>query len=122
MTTRTSWLRMTGLVLLALAVLSGGSFAAGDLFDDDYQDCPVRTRLRDGEIADLTLARDAEEEDEVNVSWAVTDPATWGLGSNAYSTSLVVLLDDGVNDLQAKTVSLGTQKQTFSGVATGAKT
>ena len=32
-----------------------------------------------------------------------------------------MLLDDGVNDLQAKTVSLGTRKQTFSGVATGVK-
>ena len=114
-------LRSALLALLALAVLSGGSFAGGDLFDDAYRDCPTKTRLRDGQVADLTLARDAEEEDEVNVSWAATDPATWGLGANAYSTSLVVLLDDGENEIQAKTVSLGTQKQTFTGVATGAK-
>ena len=121
MTHRTRFFRSAGLVLLALVVLSGGSLAAGDLFDDNYSDCPHKTRLRDGQIADLTLARDAEEETEVNVSWAATDPATWGLGANAYSTSLVVLLDDGENDLQTKTVSLGTQKQTFTGVATGAK-
>ena len=119
MTHGTHWLRSTGLALLALVVLSGGSFAAGDLFDDTYHDCPAKVRLRDGQIADLTLARDAEEETEVNVAWAVTDPATWGLGANAYSAALVVLLDDGVNDLQAKTVSLGTRKQTFSGVQTG---
>ena len=106
------------LALLALALLSGGSLAAGDLFDDDYSDCPAKTRLRDGQIADLTVARDAEEADEVNVAWAATDPVTWGLGANAYRASLVVLLDDG-GDLQAKTVSLGTRKQTFSGVATG---
>ena len=115
----THWLRSTGLALLALVVLSSGSFAAGDLFDDAYHDCPAKVRLRDGQIADLTLARDAEEETEVNVAWAVTDPTTWGLGANAYSAALVVLLDDGVNDLQAKTLSLGTRKQTFSGVQTG---
>ena len=31
------------LALLALAVISGGSLAAGDLFDDDYKDCPHNT-------------------------------------------------------------------------------
>ncbi len=73
--------------------------------------------MRDGEIADLTVARDAEDENEVNVSWAATDPATWGLGSNAYSTSLVVILDDG-GDLETRTLSLGSRKTTFEGVAT----
>ncbi len=109
------WRRHTG---QALAVLSGGSVAAGDLFDDDYRDCPAKTRLRDDQIAELTLARDADEADEVNVSWAATDPATWGLGSNAYHASLVVMLDDG-GDLAAKTVSLGTRQIVFDGVATG---
>ena len=118
MTQGTHWLRSAWLALLALALLSGGSFAAGDLFDDDYHDCPAKTRLRDGQIADLTLARDAEEEDHVNVAWEATDPATWGLGANAYHTSLVLLLDDG-GDLASKTLSLGTRKATFSGVAPG---
>ena len=113
------WLRCALLVLLALAVLGSGSLAAGDFFDDDYADCPHKTRLRDGQIADLTLARDAEEETEVNVSWAATDPATWGLGPNAYSASLVVILDDNDGDPVAKTLSLGSRKTTFERVATG---
>ena len=118
MTKGTHLLRSALLALLALAVISGGSLAAGDLFDDDYKDCPYKTRLRDGQIDDLSVARDAEEEDEVNVSWAATDPATWGLGPNAYSTSLVVILDDG-DGSQTKTLSLGSRKTTFAGVETG---
>jgi hypothetical protein len=104
--------------VLALSGLGGTALAAGDLFDDAYADCPHKTRLRDGQIADLTVARDAEEEDHVNVAWAATDPATWGLGPNAYSTSLVVILDDG-GDLETRTLALGARKATFEGVATG---
>ena len=118
MTRGTHWLRCAVLALLALALLSGGSLAAGDLFDDDYADCPHKTRLRDGEIADLTVARDAEEADEVNVAWTATDPTTWGLGPNAYNASLVVILNDNNGDPVAKTLSLGTRKTTFEGVET----
>ncbi len=117
MTKGTHLLRSALLALLALAVISGGSLAAGDLFDDDYKDCPYKTRLRDGQIADLAVARDSEEEDEVNVSWTATDPATWGLGPNAYRTSLVVLLDDG--STKDATLSLGSKKTSFDGVETG---
>ena len=106
--------------VLALTGLGGTALAGGDLFDASYLDCPTKTRLRDGEIADLAMARDAEEEDEVNVSWAATDPTTWGLGPNAYSTSLVVILDDG-GDLETRTLALGSRKATFEGVATGTK-
>ena len=118
MTKGTHLLRSALLALLALAVISGGSLAAGDLFDDDYSDCPHRTRLRDGQIADLSVNRDSEEEDEVNVAWAVTDPATWGLGANAYSTSLVVILDDGTTP-KTETLSLGSRSVTFDSVETG---
>ena len=118
MTKGTHLLRSALLALLALAVISGGSLAAGDLFDDDYSDCPHRTRLRDGQIADLSVNRDSEEEDEVNVAWAATDPATWGLGANAYSTSLVVILDDGTTT-QTETLSLGSRSTTFDTVDTG---
>lgn len=118
-THETRLLRSALLALLTLAVTSGGSFAAGDLFDDNYKDCPAKTRLRDGQISDLAVARDADEEDKVNVTWAATNPAIWGLGSNAYSTSLVVLLDDGDGDLMSKTLSPGTRKAAFTGVETG---
>lgn len=101
-------------------MISGGNLAAGDLFDDDYQDCPHKTRLRDGQIADLAVARDAEEATEVNVSWTATDPATWGLGPNTYHTELVVILDDG-GELDTQSLSLGSRKATFKGVRTGAE-
>lgn len=105
------------LALLLLAVLGGGSLAGGDLFDDDYQDCPHGTRLREGQIADLTVVRDADAADEVNVAWAGTDPAGWGLGPNAYLTSFVVILNDGTN--HTKTLSLNSRKATFDGIQTG---
>ena len=117
MTKGTHLLRSALLALLALAVISGGSLAAGDLFDDDYKDCPYQTRLRDGQIADLTVARDSDDADHVNVSWSATDASVWGLGSNAYNTSLVVILDDG--DLNTKTLALGSRKATFEGIETG---
>ncbi|MYC64365.1 MAG: hypothetical protein F4X16_16300 [Caldilineaceae bacterium SB0661_bin_34] len=115
-------LRSALLTLLGLAVISGGSLATGDLFDDDYSDCPHGTRFREGQIADLTVARDADAEDEVNVAWTTTDPATWGLawglGPNTFNASLVVILDDG-DDLDTRTLSLGAGKTTFTDVKTG---
>ena len=88
------------LLLLLLTVMGWAAFVGGDIFDDAYRDCPAATRLRDGQIADLTVTRDADDEDTVNVAWAATDPATWGLGGNAFRTSLVLLLDGGGEDLQ----------------------
>ena len=117
MTQGTHWLRSALLVLLAFAAISGGSFAGGDLFDDDYRDCPAKTRLRDGEIADLTLTRDADDEEKVNVSWTSTNPATWGLGSNTYRAALVAILDDGT--ISSQNFALNTKKTTFEGVRTG---
>ena len=107
------------LALLALTLIGGVGLAGGDLFDDDYRDCPHRTRLRDGQIADLTLSRNAEEEDEVHAAWTATHPDTWGLGHNAYHASLVVILDDHHGDPVARKVSLGTREATFDKVKTG---
>ena len=114
-------LRVVLMALLGWVVAGGGGLAAGDLFDDDYRDCPHQTRLRDGQIADLRVARDAEEADEVVVSWAGTDPATWGLGANAYDTSLVLLLDDGGSDAHVRKLALARRKATFEGIRTGAE-
>ena len=102
------------LAFLVLVVVSGTGFAGGSLFGSEYSDCPFSTRLRDGQISGLSLSRDADREDEVNVSWTAIDPASWGLGSNAYRASLVVMLDDGSS--HAKTLSLGSRKTTFTGV------
>ncbi len=103
--------------LFLLIVANGIGLAAGDLFDDDFTDCPVKTRLRDGQISGLTVTRDADDADEVNVSWTGTNPDTWSLGPNAFRASLVVILDDGARHDQDFT--LGTRTTTFDGIRTG---
>ena len=95
-----------------------GIRAGGNLFDDAYKDCSTKTHLRDGRISDLTVACDSNDEDKVNVSWPATVSTTWGLGSNAYSTSLVVLLDDG-GDLDTKTPSPGSREAACTQVDAG---
>ncbi len=99
--------------------MGGRSLAAGDLFDDDYHDCPAKVRLRRGEIDGLTVTRDPKEDDHVNVVWTVTDAATWGLGSNSWNTALVLLLRDGVKTHPPATLALGETRHTFEGVARG---
>ncbi len=107
------------LVLLALAVISGGSWAGGDLFDADYSDCPFSTRLRNDQITDLTVARVSDEADEVNVAWAATNPATWGLGPNTYNARLVAILDDNYGNPVTKRLTPGSEQVTFDEVKTG---
>ena len=119
MTSGVRSLRSIILALLALVVVSGTSFAGAGLFDDEYADCPFRTRLHDGQISGLSVSRNSDYEDEVNVSWTAIDPASWGLGSNAYRASLVVLLDDG--SAHAKTLSLSSRRATFTGVKVNTK-
>ncbi len=107
------------MTLLALIMISDAGFASGDLFKD-YQGCPVKTRLPDGTISNLTLARDADEENKLHVSWTTTAPATWQLGPQAHNTVMAVILDDG-NKHHTRNLRLGTHKTTFDKVRTGAE-
>ena len=112
----------TGLLVLvtvlALTGLGDTALAAGDLFDDysTTWTAPTRPACGVGQISGLSVNRDSDDEDKVNVSWVAANPATWGLGPNAYSTSLVVILDDGSSNTE--TLSLGSRKTTY-GVETG---
>ena len=114
MTVGVRLLRSVILAFLVLVVVSGAGSAGGGLFGSEYSDCPFRTRLRDGQISGLSVSRDSDREDEVNVSWTAIDPASWGLGPNAYRASLVVMLDDG--NTHARTLPLGSRQTTFTGV------
>ncbi len=117
-------IRWAGTALLAVAILTliiDTSFARGDLFDDDYSDCPSRIRLSEDQITSLTVSRNPEARSKVDVSWTATDPDTWGLGPNVYNTLFAIILDDKVNDPVEKTASLGTRSVTFDKVATHAK-
>ncbi len=107
-------LRSIILAFLVLVVVSGTGLAGGGLFGSEYSDCPFRTRLHDGQISGLSVSRNSDREDEVNVSWTAIDPASWGLGPNAYRASLVVMLDDG--STHARTLPLGSRQTTFTGV------
>ena len=101
-----------------LATISGGSFAAGDLFDDDYTDCPTSVRFREGQISELTVTRDGSDADHVNVAWTVTKAGTWGLGPNAFQTNLVARLKDSTG-VKTKMMALATDKVTFEDIALG---
>ena len=105
--------------LLALTLVGGSALAGGTLFDADYKVCPRQTRLQSGGIADLTLSRDAGEEDEVHAAWTVANPGNRRLAANACRVSLVAILDDNDGDPVVKALSLGTRKAAFDQVKTG---
>lgn len=107
------------MTLLVLVMISGASFASGDLFKH-YPDCPAKTRLPDGTISNLTLARDADEEDKLHVSWTTTAPATWQLGSQTHNTAMAVILDDGHRH-HTRNLRPGVHRTTFDKVQTGAE-
>ena len=90
-------------------------WAGSALCDDDHGVCPHQTRLQRGRIADLALSRDAGEKDKVHAAWTTTHPGIWGLGPNAYRTSLVVSLDNDDAPV-AKSVLPGTRNATFDKV------
>ena len=145
MSRRWHWLRTALAALVATALLSGVGVARGDLFDDDFTDCPSSLRFEEEKdlITDLTVSRSAETQGEITVSWKTADPASWGLGAtsfydaphtaearadaarlagwweaNAFNVSHVVILDDKVNPPVEKRTPLGTTSVTFENVAT----
>ena len=102
-----------GLLALVVVLIFGtlGSFSlAADAFDDDYNDCPARTRL-DG-VNGLTIDR-TDEKDEIRVSWEALNSAVLGsLGPNAYKARLTVIVDDG-DGIDETHVALGDTNRVF---------
>ena len=142
------WLMCGLVVLCATALLSGAGVARGDLFDDDYSDCPSQLRFKEEEalVSDLTVSRNPDTQGEITVSWKTSDPASWGLGdadfyegphsaearaqgerlagwweANAFNVSHVIILDDKVNPPVEKRTPLGITSVTFENVAAHTK-
>lgn len=107
------------LILLATLLWRGVGLAGGDLFDADYNNCPAWTRLSAGQVRDLAVSRDADDENTVHIAWRATDPDTWGLGPNVFNAQLVVMLNDGDGSPSSQSLSLGTRRTSFDGVRTG---
>lgn len=107
--------------LLVLSAAAGPALAAGDLFDAEYTDCPRGVRLQSGEISTLSVARDDTDTDTMNVSWAGTAPETWGLGNNAWDTTLVAILKPSGASAITRELSLNTRDTEFTGVPSGSK-
>lgn len=84
-----------GLMALVVVLIFGalGSLSlARDAFDDDYDDCPARTRL--DAVSGLTIDR-TDEDDEIRVSWdALEDAVLASLGPNGYRARLTVIVED----------------------------
>ena len=103
-------MRWVGSILLALPVPTlfrqcwPRRRQPGDLFDGNHRDCPAATRLRHGGIADPTLSRNTEEQDEVHAAWPVANPGNRCPGADA----LVVIPEDNDGVPVAKSMSLGT--------------
>lgn len=112
-------LRTILFALVGSMVLGGVGFAGGDLFAAGYLDCPSWTRLSAGQVRDLTVSRDADDENTVHVAWRATDPDTWGMGPNTFNAYLVAILNDGGGTPATQSLSLGTRRATFDGVRTG---
>lgn len=112
-------LRTALLALLGAIMFGGAVFARGDLFDVHYADCPSWSRLSAGQVRDLAVSRDADDENTVHVAWEATDPNTWGMGPNTFNTQLVVILDDGDGSPESQSLALGARRTTFDDVETG---
>lgn len=93
-----------------LSAMGGLSWAA-DAFDDEYEDCPSRSRL--DALSGLKATRTSED-DELKVSWDMTAPATWGLG-NDYHSQIAIIVEGG-DDPEEQRVPLAENEDTFDNI------
>ena len=104
-------LRFSVLAIIGILMLGAmGSLSLADAFDEDYEDCPSRTRL--DALSGLRASR-TDEEDELKVSWAMTDPASWGLGRD-YRSQITIIVE-GTDD-EKTSLALGRNEYTFDGI------
>ncbi len=97
--------------VLMLGAMGGASLA--DAFDDDYDDCHASSRL--DALSGLKAARTSED-DELKVSWAMTDPASWGLG-NDYRSQITIIVEGSGDDDKEASLALGRNNHTFDGIS-----
>ncbi len=108
---RVGWIVL--LALLVLGTLGSGALAGRNLFDEDYTDCPSGTRLQ--ALSNVRVMR-TDEEDELKVSWDMTQPASWRLGPNVYSASITLILESDDKTITADK-ALGSTSHTFEDLA-----
>ncbi len=108
---RVGWIVL--LTLLVLGTLGSGALAGRNLFEEDYTDCPSGTRLQ--ALSNVRVMR-TDEEDELKVSWDMTQPASWQLGPNVYSASITLILESDDKTITSDK-ALGSTSHTFEDLA-----
>ena len=102
---------LTGLVV---ALAAGGTSAAGTLFENDYIDCPARTRL--SALSGLKVAR-TDQADELRVTWVPPELTVWeSLRNRGFSAGITVIVDQAGAEPHSQTLTLGTHSVLFDGI------
>lgn len=101
------------LLLMAFSALGGGVIAR-DAFDDDYRDCPSRSRV--DAIENLRVVRGAEA-DELSVSWDRIDVDALGIGDGRFNVRITVIATSSIHDPETQTETLGSTGTKFKGIA-----
>ena len=102
---------LTGLVV---ALAAGGASAAGTLFENEYANCPAKTRLP--ALSGLKVEH-TEQADELRVSWLPPDPTAWeGLRGRGLSARITVIVDRAGAEPHSQTVALGAPSVLFDGI------
>ena len=102
---------LTGLVV---ALATDGASAAGTLFENDYINCPARTRL--SELSDLTVAR-TDQADELRVTWLPPESTVWeSLPNRGFSAGITVIVDRAGAEPHSQTLPLGAHSVLFDGI------